>query len=385
MAESNNYSRKNDRRAEEDYSSMEEASSLAAAMRDSSARRDSSLSSAYRESALASASRESLRIHRHHSSNSNSTQQKSFTPNGSTSLKDTVEPKQSFWSALAKKAKSALLEDGSPIQYPESQVRNGSHVEQARAHIQASIPERQRQTDAPAFQKGIDAITSSLTLIGGSIGNALESSKCRDCGIPGRESGIDNSSLEGLNIVENKASDIISDTRRSMKKTPDPGKAADRQRQCKKAPNVETNQETQLKASRDVAMAMAAKVKLLLRELKTYKADLAFAKERCTQLEEENKVLRESLEKGDRPDEDDLIRLQLETLLAEKSRLAQENASYARENRFLREIVEYHQMTMQDVVHLDEMREVTEIGLDPDSETQIGMLPLEKSISSRSR
>jgi len=153
---------------------------------------------------------------------------------------------------------------------------------------------------------------------------------------------------------------------------------------AKKAPNVETNQETQLKASRDVAMAMAAKVKLLLRELKTYKADLAFAKERCTQLEEENKVLRESLEKGDRPDEDDLIRLQLETLLAEKSRLAQENASYARENRFLREIVEYHQMTMQDVVHFDEMQEVTEIGLDPDSETQIEMLPLEKSISSMS-
>lgn len=363
MAESGNYSRKNDQCAEEEYSSMEEASSLAAAMRDSSARRDSSLSSAYRESALASASRESLRIHRHHSSNSDSTQQKYFTPNGSSSLKDTVESKQGFWSALAKKAKSALLEDGSPVQYPESQARNGSHVQQARAHIQASIPERQQQTDAPAFQKGIDAITSSLTFIGGSIGNALEG---------------------GLNIVESKASDIISDTRRSMKKTADPGKAVDRQRQCKKAPNVETNQETQLKASRDVAMAMAAKVKLLLRELKTYKADLAFAKERCTQLEEENKVLRESLEKGDRPDEDDLIRLQLETLLAEKSRLAQENASYARENRFLREIVEYHQMTMQDVVHFDEMQEVTEIGLDPDSETQIEMLPLEKSISSMS-
>lgn len=364
MAErNNNYSRKNDRCAEEEYSSMEEASSLAAAMRDSSARRDSSLSSVYRESALASASRESSRIHRHHSSNMDSTQQKSFIPNGSSSLKGTVEPKQGFWSALAKKAKSALLEDGSPIQYPESQVRNGSHVEQARAHIKASIPEKQRQTDAPALQKGIDAVTSSLTFIGGSIGNALE---------------------EGLNIVESKASGIISDTRRSMKKTADPGQAVDRQRQCKKAPSMETNQETQLKASRDVAMAMAAKVKLLLRELKTYKADLAFAKERCTQLEEENKVLRESLEKGDRPDEDDLIRLQLETLLAEKSRLAQENASYARENRFLREIVEYHQMTMQDVVHFDEMQEVTEIGLDPDSETQIEMLPLEKSISSMS-
>ncbi|KAL5711567.1 hypothetical protein ACHQM5_022002 [Ranunculus cassubicifolius] len=112
----------------------------------------------------------------------------------------------------------------------------------------------------------------------------------------------------------------------------------------------------------EVAMAMTAKAKLLLRELKTVKADLAFAKERCNQLEEENKILRESREKGDRPEDDDLIRLQLETLLAEKGRLANENSIYARENRFLREIVEYHQLTMQDVVYLDEgIEEVTEV------------------------
>lgn len=56
------------------------------------------------------------------------------------------------------------------------------------------------------------------------------------------------------------------------------------------------------------------------------------------------------------------IRLQLETLLAEKARLAHENSVYARENRFLREVVEYHQLTMQDVVYLDESNEeVTEV------------------------
>ena len=56
------------------------------------------------------------------------------------------------------------------------------------------------------------------------------------------------------------------------------------------------------------------------------------------------------------------IRLQLETLLAEKARLAHENSIYARENRFLREVVEYHQLTMQDVVYLDEStEEVTEV------------------------
>ena len=136
-------------------------------------------------------------------------------------------------------------------------------------------------------------------------------------------------------------------------------------------------------------MATAAKAKLLLRELKTVKADLAFAKERCSQLEEENKMLRENRDKGDHREDDELvresllallllrqsrcktwavllhwsqIRLQLETLLAEKARLANENSIYARENRFLREIVEYHQLTMQDVVYLDEgSEEVTEV------------------------
>jgi len=52
----------------------------------------------------------------------------------------------------------------------------------------------------------------------------------------------------------------------------------------------------------------------------------------------------------------------LETLLAEKARLASENETYSRENRFLREIVEYHQLTMQDVVYIDEgMGEVSEV------------------------
>ncbi|KAF3663522.1 putative LRR receptor-like serine/threonine-protein kinase-like [Capsicum annuum] len=125
---------------------------------------------------------------------------------------------------------------------------------------------------------------------------------------------------------------------------------------------TQTIHEDQLKASRDVAMATAAKAKLLLRELKTVKADLAFAKQRCSQLEEENKMLREAREKGVNPADDDMIRLQLETLLAEKGRLAHENSVYARENLILREIVEYHQLTMQDVVYLDEgFEEVTEV------------------------
>uniref|UniRef100_A0A0E0L3W9 Uncharacterized protein n=1 Tax=Oryza punctata TaxID=4537 RepID=A0A0E0L3W9_ORYPU len=116
------------------------------------------------------------------------------------------------------------------------------------------------------------------------------------------------------------------------------------------SPMMSDTESPQIKASRDVASAMAAKVKLLQRELKTVKADMAFSRERCAQLEEENRLLRD----GNHDADEDLIRQQLETLLAEKARLANENTVYARENRFLREIVEFHQLNMQDVVDLDE-------------------------------
>lgn len=55
------------------------------------------------------------------------------------------------------------------------------------------------------------------------------------------------------------------------------------------------------------AYAMATKAKLHLRQLKTVKADLAFAKERCAQLEEENKMLRENRQKGADSEDDDLV------------------------------------------------------------------------------
>lgn len=56
-----------------------------------------------------------------------------------------------------------------------------------------------------------------------------------------------------------------------------------------------------------MALATAAKAKLLLRELKSVKADLAFAKARCAQLEEENKILRDKggSDKGQNGEDDD--------------------------------------------------------------------------------
>ncbi|GFP97363.1 hypothetical protein PHJA_001880400 [Phtheirospermum japonicum] len=325
--------------------SSSSASSLATkAIRASSAYRDSSLSSVYEQSALSSpraptpsAAKDST-IYEH------------------TSKKDMNESKQGFWGVLARKAKAILDDNDNMAQQHETTrgttAETSNRSKKGQYHNTYDYPDSRRKTDGPALQRRLDAFASSLNHIGGTIGNALE---------------------EGITAVENRTADIIQETRKiQIRKKNDSSRSQNqfsnldgiRQpiAQTHAQPQTHTNLETQLKASRDVAMAMAAKAKLLLRELKTVKADLAFAKERCAQLEEENRILRESREKGDNPEDDDLIRLQLESLLAEKARLAQENSVYARENRFLREIVEYHQLTMQDVVYLDEgNEEVTEV------------------------
>ncbi|KAL9342791.1 hypothetical protein Peur_066116 [Populus x canadensis] len=344
----------------------------------SAAHRDSSLSSAYAFTNHPSPSPSPSSD----SSNFNSSSTKEEESNKAyyheyTSMKAMKETKQQqgFWGTLARKAKSILDDDfntnnnnaRSPPQkqHQHQQLDSATDRTTTRQHhvpdsatmpkmllqYQNQYPSHKtyRKTESPAFQKGLNAISSSLNY----IGNAVE---------------------DGLTKVENRTADIIQETRKHIRKKPN-GAAGQNQatnrssmwqqpqmQTNRQQPQKETEQELQLKASRDVAMAMAAKAKLLLRELKTVKTDLAFAKERCAQLEEENKFLRENHERGENLEDDDLIRLQLETLLAEKARLAHENSVYARENRFLREVVEYHQLTMQDVVYLDEgTEEVTEV------------------------
>ncbi|KAF8690252.1 hypothetical protein HU200_041321 [Digitaria exilis] len=317
--------------------------SLAAqAMRASAAHRDaSSIASAYSSSASAA-------TRRGHHEPSVSAPSPDSSGYEYTSMKSLNEAKYGFWGALARKAKSLLDEDGSPGQH-ESPTGQQSPRDGASASVQYPWSQQLQgdtwKSETPPSQKRTEAITSSLNYIGGTIKNALE---------------------EGRTIVENKTADILQESRklnirRKGAVSSTQGEAGHKLAQ-RYLPQNPLDHETQLKASRDVANAMAAKAKLLLRELKTVKADLAFAKERCAQLEEENKMLRESYDKGDNPEDDDLIRLQLETLLAEKARLAHENSVYARENRFLREIVEYHQLTMQDVIYVDEgIEEVTEV------------------------
>ncbi|KAM0044626.1 hypothetical protein Hdeb2414_s0010g00355491 [Helianthus debilis subsp. tardiflorus] len=332
----------------EDGAAASETPSLAAkAIRASSANRDSSLSSAYGQPAISPRNVKSNPLRSSHSS----APKDHSVKYDYTSMKSFEKPKRGFWGVLARKARS-IIEDGDDVaqQYetPERRRQQMSNAEtRSQYSSQDQVPESHQKPENPGLQKGLGVITSSLSY----IGNALE---------------------EGRTIVENRTADIIQETRKlhikkksglNVPETQSTSSSVQINKQLQQMrtqtqPQTQTDIEIQLKASRDVSMAMAAKAKLLLRELKTVKADLAFAKERCAQLEAENKSLREkSGGDGDNAEDDDLIRLQLESLLAEKARLAQENSVYARENRFLREIVEYHQLTMQDVVYIDESNE----------------------------
>jgi len=215
------------------------------------------------------------------------------------------------WNSFAKKAKAVLLDDGISSEIPAE-----DEIKSAASHEPRSL------------QKG----------------EQVEIAKCEKEPPAVLEKGLEG----GLNIVESRGTGILSGemATTALKKNLPPGKRSPSANLQKEKIQPGFNNALQLKASRDVAMAMASRAKMLLRELKTVKGDLTFVGNRCSQLEEENKRLRESMVKGVRPDEDDLVRLQLETLLKEKSRLQQENAQYARENQFLHEVVEYHQVAL---------------------------------------
>ncbi|KAE8731835.1 RING/U-box superfamily protein, putative isoform 1 [Hibiscus syriacus] len=240
----------------------------------------------------------------------------SATSKGFNAFEDSRNESKGFWGVLARKAKAILEEDDDFSEPYETETPRGVGSSPLSDASTTSHGQGHGRIESPRIRRGSDKLNTSLN----HIGDTFE---------------------DGRTIVGSKTHDIIQETR-----------------------NLKIRRKgSSPRAENQVAMATAAKAKLLLRELKSVKEDLAFAKERCAQLEEENKILRECREKGDIPEDDDLIRFQLESLLAEKARLAHENSIYARENRFLREVVEYHQLSMQDLMYLYEgVEEVTEVG-----------------------
>ncbi|KAK4281162.1 hypothetical protein QN277_012687 [Acacia crassicarpa] len=199
--------------------------------------------------------------------------------------------------------------------------------------------------------RGFDSIAHTLSLLSNNLDNALQGA--RELGQPPTLTDIFQSkhNLKAKSKeakLEEKAKEE-EESKKGTKRKYDPSELSEDTADDSQKPNEERNRNKNLKKAKNLAVLMASKAASLARELKSIKSDLSFLQERCALLEEENSRLRDGFAKGTRPEEDDLVRLQLEALLAEKSRLASENANLIRENQCLHQLVEYHQHTSQDL------------------------------------
>ncbi|XP_010422534.1 PREDICTED: FK506-binding protein 5-like [Camelina sativa] len=202
------------------------------------------------------------------------------------------------------------------------------------------------KNDSMLLLKGFDSVSHTLSLLSSNLDNALQG--VRELAKPPTLSEILHSNLKA---------DQIQRQQKEEEEEEEESKGTKRKHESDVEEKDDSSNEEEkrpkdrkiMKRAKNIAISMAAKANSLARELKSIKSDLSFIQERCGLLEEENKRLRDGFVKGVRPEEDDLVRLQLEVLLTEKARLASENANLVRENQCLNQMVEYHQITSQDL------------------------------------
>ncbi|KAL8159325.1 hypothetical protein V2J09_000862 [Rumex salicifolius] len=188
-------------KSNEEEEEEEEGSMAAKAIRASSgSRRNSSLSSAYatphplhpkpQPPAIRLQSQSQNRTHTSNNSRSNWIHDSipSSAPDKRNSADSSSKP--SFWSTIARKAKSIIDDEGDDVPFrsqhltpsstfpPQSQKPMPASGSQFSAKPFGSHESTgqypQRSSDGPRLHKGFGAIASSLTYIGGTIGNALE-------------------------------------------------------------------------------------------------------------------------------------------------------------------------------------------------------------------
>ncbi|XP_059439561.1 uncharacterized protein LOC132172126 isoform X2 [Corylus avellana] len=199
--------------------------------------------------------------------------------------------------------------------------------------------------DSLLLMRGFDSVAHTLSLLSNNLDNALQGA--RDLAKPPTLTEIFQSNLQNSDSKEEESEKqgTGAELKQGMKRKFDHSHSSE----DSEDDSQKSLKDGKLKKAKNLAISMASKAASLARELKSIKSDLCFMQERCTLLEEENRRLRDGFAKGIRPEEDDLVRLQLEALLAEKSRLANENANLVRENQCLNQLVEYHQLTSQDL------------------------------------
>ncbi|KAL4312585.1 hypothetical protein GQ457_01G053230 [Hibiscus cannabinus] len=215
--------------------------------------------------------------------------------------------------------------------------RNNSRGESNRA--------KRLKEDSLLLLRGFDSISQTLSQLSNNLDNALQGA--RELAKPPTLTDIFHSNLK--NSEPKEGLEVEEESKIGLKRKFDHSECSDDNDSHKESKQSPRNNNKMMKKAKNLAISMATKAASLARELKSIKNDLCFMQERCGLLEEENRRLRDGFTKGIRPEEDDLVRLQLEALLAEKSRLANENANLVRENQCLHQLVEYHQMTSQDL------------------------------------
>ncbi|CAN1233270.1 hypothetical protein LINPERPRIM_LOCUS3844 [Linum perenne] len=200
--------------------------------------------------------------------------------------------------------------------------------------MRKKIDAKRRKEDALLLLRGFDSISQTLSSLSGNIGHALQ---------VGKINSSDDESRQGRNDEEEGKTGLKRKFEAYESDDTSIGEGNNDETQNDK------NSTNKLKKAKNLAVSMAKKAASMARELKSMKSDMCFVQERCALLEEENSRLRDGFSSGIRPEEDDLMRMQMEALLAEKSRLAMENANLKRENQCLHQLVEYHQLTSQDL------------------------------------
>ncbi|XP_021280364.1 uncharacterized protein LOC110413747 [Herrania umbratica] len=252
-----------------------------------------------------------------------------------------------FWSTLRNRV-DALIDDRNA---KFSTVQNVDPSLPTQINSGKSNRAKRLKEDSLLLLRGFDSMSQTLSQLSNNLDNALQGA--RELAKPPTLTDIFHSNLKNSEAKEEdpkqkrKEEDSKIGVKRKFDSSElsDDNKGDDSQKENEQSPK----DKKMIKKAKNLAISMATKAASLARELKSIKSDLCFMQERCGLLEEENRRLRDGFGKGIRPEEDDLVRLQLEALLAEKSRLANENANLIRENQCLHQLVEYHQMTSQDL------------------------------------
>ncbi|ESQ37957.1 hypothetical protein EUTSA_v10028780mg [Eutrema salsugineum] len=205
------------------------------------------------------------------------------------------------------------------------------------------------RNDSMLLLKGFDSVSHTLSQLSSNLDNALQG--VRELAKPPTLSEILHSNLKAdqMQRQQKEEEEEEDEDENKGKKRKHESDVEQKEDSSNEEDEKRPKERKIMKRAKNIAISMAAKANSLARELKSIKSDLSFIQERCGLLEEENKRLRDGFVKGVRPEEDDLVRLQLEVLLTEKARLANENANLVRENQCLHQLVEYHQITSQDL------------------------------------